>query len=417
MTYNSKNTDPNFFNNQNFAIGFEPEFKHVNGWEHMQRFNSSLGSNKIKALEYVVDYSRCDGEGRLPILSNCEKSYNYLKSVLEQLNDQNATVNWECSVHIHISRRPIIIDPTDFHDKSIAHTERTGHPLSSARCSVDNTATNREVLLFGKAIPIEIAKDVGIRVLDNKDQYNSLLAPSRIDDGGFAVPAMRRASRGGQPNGYFCKLPRSKQAIQDAVTFQRIQSAVSTNGKFSSINLNHWNDYETIEFRSHGGSFDVDKLWSYAMFLINMISHSITARHVQAQEMLDTPDFIGRSSRTRQSLAYAIMRREGGATTQEIMNASGIASAQNVRRMISEQIRPLLRQQFGMDIIQTHTQQYYNHAYSTSQGRYDLSGYEIPFKVNSLSQGVLFIGNRACDLLVGLDNDYKSNLKPFRITI
>ena len=67
-----------------------------------------------------------------------------------------------------------------------------------------------------------------------------------------------------------------------------------------------------------------------------------------------------------------------------------------------------------MDIIQTHTQQYYNHAYSTSQGRYDLSGYEIPFKVNSLSQGVLFVGNRACDLLAGLNNDYKSNLKPFR---
>jgi len=417
MTYDIKNTDPNFFNNQNFAIGFEPEFKHVNGWQHMQRFNQSLTSNKIKALEYVVDYSRCDGEGKLPILSNCAKSKLYLKSVLEQLNDQNASVNWECSVHIHISRRPIIVDPTDFHDKSIAHTARTGHPLSSARCSVDNTAPNREVLLFGKAIPIEIAKDVGIRILDNKDQYNSLLAPSRIDDGGYAVPAMRRANRGGQANGYFCKLPTSKQAIQDAVTMERIRSAVSTNGKFSSINLGHWVDYETIEFRSHGGSFDVEKLWSYAMFLINMISHSITARHVQAQEMLDTPDFIGRSSRTRQSLAYAIMRREGGATTQEIMNVSGIASAQNVRRMISEQIRPLLRRQFGMDIIQTHTQQYYNHRYSSSQGRYDLNGYEIPFKVNSPSQGVLFVGNRACDLLAGLNNDYKSNLKPFRIAI
>ena len=108
------------------------------------------------------------------------------------------------------------------------------------------------------------------------------------------------------------------------------------------------------------------------------------------------------------------MRRQGGATVQEIMNASGIQTAQRVRSMISEQIRPNLLRQFNRDVLITHNQQYYNHAYNTSQGRYDLNGYEIPLQVNNGSGGAVFASNGGTDLLLGLDNNYKHNLKPFR---
>ena len=151
------------------------------------------------------------------------------------------------------------------------------------------------------------------------------------------------------------------------------------------------------------------------MFLSNMQKHSILNRHNQIQAVQDTPSYIGRSSRTRQSIAYSLMRRVGGATTQEIMDASGIQTAQRVRSMISEQIRPTLINQFGRDILITHNQQHYNHSYSSSQGRYDLNGYEIPLQVNNGSDGAVFSSNGGTDLLLGLDNHYKSNLKPFRI--
>jgi len=405
MTFNITNTNKNFFDNQNFAFGVEPEFN-TRTFTEMNRYNNSLGANKIKGLQYVYDGSRVDGEGRLPILSNSQKSYNYLKAVLEQLNEHGATVNWTTSVHVHLSRRPITIDPNDFHDMSIEHTARTNQALPS-RNNVD---------YFGSAIPLEILKDIGYRVSKNKDQFNSFLAPSRIDNGGYANQAMRRA---GQTNGYFCKMPLDHNIIKNTeCTYHKLKRVISVGGcggKFSAININHWDDFETVEFRSHGGTLEIDKIWSYMMFLSNMQSHSILNRHNQIQAVQNTPSYIGRSSRTRQSIAYSLMRREGGATTQEIMDASGIQTAQRVRSMISEQIRPTLVNQFGRDILITHNQQHYNHRYSTSQGRYDLNGYEIPLQVNNGSDGAVFSSNGGTDLLLGLDNQYKSNLKPFRI--
>ena len=378
MTFNTINTNKNFFDNQNFVLGFEPEFNTVT-FNEMNRYNRSLGENRIKGLNYVFDGSQVDGEASLPILSNCEKSKLYLKSVLEQLVAKQATVNWTCSIHIHVSRRPIIIDPTEFHDMSVAHSERHNTPLPS----------NDRASYFGNAIPLEIAKDI--------------------------VPAMRRVyNNRGQKNGYFCKKPSTTDAILNSTSLYQLQRSISPASKYSSINLYHWSDYETIEYRSHGGTFEIEKIWSYAMFLIAMQKHSIINRHNQVQQLINTPDYIGRSANTRQSLAYSVMRRQGGATVQEIMNASGIQTAQRVRSMISEQIRPNLLRQFNRDVLITHNQQYYNHAYNTSQGRYDLNGYEIPLQVNNGSGGAVFASNGGTDLLLGLDNNYKHNLKPFR---
>ena len=133
--FDTINTNRNIFDNQNFAFGVEPEFN-TRTYTEMNRHNNGLGENKIKGLTYVYDGSRVDGEGRLPILSNSQKSYNYLKSILEQLNNHGATVNWTCSVHIHLSRRPITIDPNEFHERSIEYTATTSQALPS-RNNVD----------------------------------------------------------------------------------------------------------------------------------------------------------------------------------------------------------------------------------------------------------------------------------------
>ena len=200
MTYDITNNNKNIFDNQNFVFGVEPEFN-TRTYTEMNRINNN-SAEPIKGLEYVYDGSRVDGEGRLPILSNSLASYKYLRSVLEQLQEHGATVNWNCSVHIHVSRRPIIIDPTEFHNRSIEYTRRNGSALPSSN------GTD----YFGDAIPLEILKDIGYRVSKNKDQFNSFLAPSRIDDGGYANNAMRRAR---QPNGYFCKMPLAHSTIRN----------------------------------------------------------------------------------------------------------------------------------------------------------------------------------------------------------
>ena len=66
-------------------------------------------------------------------------------------------------------------------------------------------------------------------------------------------------------------------------------------------------------------------------------------------------------------------RRDGGATTRDIMNATG-NTAGDVRRMISE-IRN--HEDMETDLLETFTQQHYNHRYGDSGGAYDLGGYAI----------------------------------------
>jgi hypothetical protein len=47
-------------------------------------------------------------------------------------------------------------------------------------------------------------------------------------------------------------------------------------------------------------------------------------------------------------------------------------SAQNIRARFSE-----IRNLIGQDAVLTYTQQHYNHRYGSSNGNYDLGGYEI----------------------------------------
>ena len=107
-------------------------------------------------------------------------------------------------------------------------------------------------------------------------------------------------------------------------------------------------------------------------------------------EITKTPPYIGRSEYTRQSLAYQAMRRVGGSSIQEIMIASGIQTAQRVRSMISEQIRPRLEKEFGRNILITHTQQSYQHKYGSSDGKHNLSGYEIPQNIEKSNGELLY---------------------------
>ena len=394
----------NLFTNKTIAVGLEPECVGVSP-NQMNAYNTR--SNLINGLSYKSDPS-VGTEADLPVLADCQFTRDYMDRVYAQIQSQGGRVNVKCSTHIHLSTMPIKAGLTN-EEFSRRSTEMR---QSDRNYLLDQNKLNQ---LFdtntSSRIPLEVMKDILYRVSKHIDFFHSCFAKSRRDDGGFCRSANR-------PNGYWSRKPASVTQILNARVTQhdleRVQNHTNGTRKYSAVNLQHYNTKKTVEFRSHGGTLEIDKIWSWIQFLINMTRHSINARHSQVQSVIDTPDYIGRSYRTRQSIAYQLMRRVGGATTQEIMDATGIQTAQRVRSMISEQIRPVLRQRFGRDILITHNQQHYNHAYSTSQGRYDLNGYEIPLQVNNASGGCVFANNGRTDLLSGLIDQHKRHLKPFR---
>ena len=201
---------------------------------------------------------------------------------------------------------------------------------------------------------------------------------------------------------YYAEYPSTPaQAIQntqaDINSLIRAISTGSSGGKYSAINLlslapnyRSSNVKYTMEFRSHSGSMDMKKLRNYIRFLLNMVYHSIDTRFAQAQSMLQTPATIARAG-SKAQIVWSMARSENGASTQELMNASNIQSAQRIRVMMSEW-RSQLSNSFGQNVIEMLSQQHFGHRYTTSDGRYDLNGYRIPKEIQGNNNGYIFNG-------------------------
>jgi hypothetical protein len=69
---------------------------------------------------------------------------------------------------------------------------------------------------------------------------------------------------------------------------------------------------------------------------------------------------------------WSLIRRDDGATTREIADATGW-TAQTIRARISE-----MRREHGEQAVICHTQQAYGHSYGSSNGEHDLNGYMVP---------------------------------------
>ena len=214
---------------------------------------------------------------------------------------------------------------------------------------------------------------------------------------------------------YFAEYPSTPaQAIQNTqADINSLIRAISTGrsgGKYSAINLlslapnNYSNNVKyTMEFRSHSGSMEMEKLRNWIRFLLNLAYHSIDTRFVQAQSLLQTPNIIARQG-TKAQIVWELARSENGASTQELMNASNIQSAQRIRVMFSEW-RTQLSNTFGQNVIETLTQQHYGHRYSTSNGQHDLNGYRIPKEIQGNGNGYVFNGAGDAGILAGMTQD------------
>jgi len=366
MTILNNNNRPYFL-----TFGLEPEFVRP----HYSNVNIH---NQVDGVFAKSDGSLRDGgELELPIYADSNRAWEHIEKVFNVATNQYNCVSnsYKCSVHVHIGMRPIdrtIVNEEDFTNKSINFAQSNNDIRLRKGAKIAD--------YFGQPLPLEIARDVSYRIIKDIALFSTMLTPRRRDC-------------------YYAKYPSTTaQAIQNTrADINSLISAISTERKYSAINLlslapnNYSNNVKyTMEFRSHSGSMDMPKLRNWIRFLLNLAYHSIDTRFEQAQSMLTTPATIARAGSKAQTV-WELARSDNGASTQELMNASNIQSAQRIRVMFSEW-RTQLSNTFGQNVIETLTQQHYGHRYSTSNGQHDLNGYRIPKEIQGNGNGYVFNG-------------------------
>ena len=366
MTILNNNNRPYFL-----TFGLEPEFVRP----HYSNVNIH---NQVDGVFAKSDGSLRDGgELELPIYADSNRAWEHIEKVFNVATNQYNCVSnsYKCSVHVHIGMRPI--------DRTIVNEQTfTNESINFAQSNNDIRLRKGAKIAdyFGQPLPLEIARDVSYRIIKDIALFSTMLTPRRRDC-------------------YYAKYPSTTaQAIQNTrADINSLISAISTERKYSAINLlslapnNYSNNVKyTMEFRSHSGSMDMPKLRNWIRFLLNLAYHSIDTRFEQAQSMLSTPATIARAGSKAQTV-WELARSDNGASTQELMNASNIQSAQRIRVMFSEW-RSQLSNSFGQNVIETLTQQHYGHRYTTSNGRYDLNGYRIPKQIQGNNSGYIFNG-------------------------
>ena len=256
---------------------------------------------------------RVDAEIVLPPLAPCDFAWDYIKKICQVLSDVNARVNSACGLHVHIGNAPLLdnISPTRFCGDSIASVDSTGRYISGC---------------YGEPMDFVEVQDLQKRMTRQQSVVNTMFPRSRT-------------------NNRYCS-PLSLSRIGAATNIQQL-----TFGKFTTINLQTWSN-GTIEFRQASGTIEADKIINWVKFLLNLVDHTRNNRVESGNRTIDhnTPEQPFRRG-ARVGVQYNMMRTDGGATTQEIMDATG-CSEQRVRAAVSE-----IRNRVGDMAVVTNTQQ------------------------------------------------------------
>lgn len=267
----------------------------------------------IRGCEIKPDGTpRVDAEIVLPPLAPCDFAWDYIKKICRVLDEVGASVNSSCGLHVHIGNAPLNSDTTatQFCGESIDVKERTGRFFANHSEPMDFIAV----------------QDIMKRYTRQQDVVNSMFPRSRTDN-------------------RYCS-PLSTRRIEQASTISEL-----TFGKFTSINLQTWSR-GTIEFRQASGTIEAAKIINWVKFLNNLVLHTVENRIESGNRTIvtDTPEQPFRRG-ARIGITYDLMRTDGGASTLEIMDATGCTEG-DVRRRVSE-----IRTRVGDAAVVTSTQQ------------------------------------------------------------
>ena len=136
------------------------------------------------------------------------------------------------------------------------------------------------------------------------------------------------------------------------------------------------------------------------MFLNNFVAWTVQNRfeHGETSTTIETPIAPFRNG-SRVGVQYTMMRSENGATTRDIIDATG-CSEQRVRAAVSE-----IRQRVGENAVVTHTQQSNGASYGDGT---DLTRYQVLQTIETETSGITMLPeNRigAPSIWSGLEDD------------
>ena len=306
---------------------------------------TKLRERGIKGCKSVYDGTpSVDAEIVSPVFALCQISKEYIETLCSALDGIGCRINRACGLHVHIGNAPLA-DTTHaarFTGDSILHTERTGRFYS------EHSETKFDDI---------IVKDLLWRYERQQNIINSMFPSSRT-------------------NNRYCNALNATR-IENATTIEQLN-----HGKFYAINLDTWRN-GTIEFRQHSGTIDADKIWKWLQFLDNFVNWTIEHRveHGNTSTTIETPVTPFRNN-SRVGVQYTMMRNDNGATTRQIMDATG-CSEQRVRAAVSE-----IRQRVGDSAVVTHTQQSNGARYGDGT---DLTRYQVLQTIESETNGVTLL--------------------------
>lgn len=305
---------------------------------------SALARHNVNYVFVVEDGTRgVDAELNVPPMVMGDEAIEVYGRINDALAECGAQINSQCGLHVHVGNTPITSDATEFNDASLTysanHIVEWGH-----RPDMGNGGF---ISVEGQPMDAALVRDVVYRYARQQDVVNTML------------PRSRR-------NNHFCRPLVNAEHILATRTIDQLQRHIG--GKFNAINLLPWSR-GTVEFRQAAGTIECSKIIAWVDFILNMFRHSLEERMEEGSRAVEhtTPEQPFRRG-SRVGVQYTMMRQPAGATTRDIMDATG-CSEQRVRAAVSE-----IRERIGRAAVITHTQPSQGASYGDGT---DLTRYEI----------------------------------------
>ena len=326
----------------------------------VQRIKDAFENENIKGCDVKPDGTpNVDAEIALPPLclfnsdgTPCQVAYEYLTSVCRVLNRLGCRINSHCGLHVHVGIRPL--------DETQAQSHNwTGNSISTFH----NTRR-----YYTEGLEDEISAvvwyDIAYRYSRQQHLINRILPPSRT-------------------NNRYChpiNLNNFDNLHANDATIEGLKRL--TRGKFSTINFETWSR-GTVEFRQHSGTIEAEKIMSWCKLIRTIVNWSITDRvEIGSGSTTETTPENPFRNGSRVGVQYSLMRRLAGATTREIMDATG-CSEQRVRAAVSE-----IRNRVGHSAVVTNTMQANGARYGDGT---DHTSYEVLTEITVENSGTIMI--------------------------
>jgi hypothetical protein len=288
-----------------------------------------------------------------PPMVDCPEVRRDLSSVMEICKDLGLKYREKCGLHIHVGIKRL--KPATNIASFIIH--------SKARARA-NFQMPEDSWFCDEPMQFELLKDVVRRYSINQSTVDAFMPQSRVSPNRSAH--MLRS---------IAHLTRENEARFEATeTVSQLDNVIG--GKFNAVNVSTWSR-GTIEFRQHPATLSSGKVMNWVSLLIGLIEDSDANRIDYApsatREVTETVASPVQPYRRNSNigLLWSACRISGGASVRQLVNITGM-TPQNIRARFSE-----MRSAHGDDVIVMHTQQSYNNHYGSSNGQYDLGGYEV----------------------------------------